>query len=221
MLRVCQPLILSGFLLLGALTAQAQHWPSFRGPRASGVAENADPPATWNLEKGVNVVWRTPIRGLAHSSPVIWGNRFFLTTAVSNMGDSVFQFPLEGKLDLRTDTSRHQFRVLSLDKKSGRVIWDRLALESFPRVARHPHNSYAAATPATDGRHLVAFFGSEGLYAFDLGGKLLWKQDLGALPLLTAVRLFSYLLHWTDSVMRSHVQGKERRQVQFGLRFEF
>lgn len=168
-------------LFLVALTALAQNWPSFRGPRASGTAENADPPATWDIEKGVNVAWKAPVAGLSHSSPVVWGERIFLATAVSAQGETVFQYPLVGKLDERTDTSRHQYRLIALDKKTGKVIWDKLAVDQAPRVARHPHNSYAAATPATDGRRIVAFYGSAGLYAFDLEGKQLWKQDLGAL----------------------------------------
>ncbi len=168
-------------MLLLALTALAQNWPSFRGLRASGVAENADPPTTWDVEKGVNVAWKTPVAGLSHSSPVIWGERIYLATAVSSQGETVFQYPLVGKLDERTDTSRHQYRLISLDKKTGRIIWDKLALDQAPRVARHPHNSYAAATPATDGKRVVAFYGSAGLFAFDLEGKQLWKQDLGPL----------------------------------------
>src|SRR5262249_47956100 len=157
----------------------AQNWPSFRGPGASGVADGTKPPVSWNVEKGANILWKTPVAGLAHSSPIVWGDRIYLTTAISSSPDTAFQFPLKGAPDRRTDTPSHQFRVLALDKNTGKPIWDRLAYEGAPRVPRHPHNSYAASTPATDGKHIVAFFGSEGLYAFDLTGKMLWKQDLG------------------------------------------
>ena len=173
--------LLAVLLLLSLPASQAENWPSFRGPRASGIAEKGDPPTTWDVEKGANIAWKAEIPGLAHSSPVVWEDRIFLTTAISSKGDTVFQYPLEGKLDERTDTSRHQFRVMCLDQKSGRILWDKLAVETEPRVARHPHNSYAAATPATNGKHVVAFFGSEGLYTFDTTGKLVWKQDLGVL----------------------------------------
>ncbi len=161
--------------------APAQNWPSFRGDRALGVVENAKLPSSWNVDKGRNVAWKTAIPGLSHSSPIVWGDRIFLTTAISSDPNTVLQYPLIGDLDRRTDVSKHQFRVMAIDKATGKVAWDTLVYSGAPRVERHPHNTYAAATPATDGKHLIAFFGSEGLYAFDLDGKLLWKQDLGVL----------------------------------------
>jgi len=168
-------------ILFWAMVAGAQHWPSFRGERALGVVENAQLPSSWDVDSSRNVAWKTPIPGLAHSSPIVWGERIFLTTAVSSNPDTVLQFPLKGELDRRTDVSRHQHRILALDRATGKIVWDKVAYEGVPRVARHPHNSYASATPATDGEHVVAFFGSEGLYAFDFSGRLLWKQDLGVL----------------------------------------
>ena len=161
--------------------AGAQNWPSFRGERALGVMENAQLPFSWDIETGKNVAWKISLPGLAHSSPIVWGDRVFLTNAVSANPDTVLQFPLNGQPDMRTDVSRHQFRLMAIDKHSGKVIWDKLAYEGEPRVARHPHNSYAAATPATDGKHIVAFYGSEGLYAFNMDGRQLWKQDVGVL----------------------------------------
>lgn len=168
-------------VLLCAVVALAQNWPSFRGERAQGVSENAQTPSSWDVDTGRNVAWKTPIPGLAHSSPIVWGERISLTTAISSNPNTVLQFPLKGEPDPRTDVSKHQFRVLALDRATGKIVWDKLAYEGVPRVSRHPHNSYAAATPATDGKHVVAFFGSEGLYAFDFNGKMLWKQDLGVL----------------------------------------
>ncbi|MFH1573652.1 MAG: PQQ-binding-like beta-propeller repeat protein [Acidobacteriota bacterium] len=168
-------------VLLCTTVSGAQNWPSFRGERALGVVEGAQVPSSWDVDTGRNVAWKTAVPGLAHSSPIVWGNRIFLTTAISSDPKTVLQYPLKGELDRRTDVSSHQLRVLALDKATGRIVWDRLAHEGVPRVARHPHNSYAAATPATDGKYVVAFFGSEGLYAFDCNGKLLWKQDLGVL----------------------------------------
>ncbi len=167
--------------LLTPVSLFSQNWPSFRGERALGVIERAQTPTSWDIEKGRNVAWKIGLPGLAHSSPIVWGDRIYVTTAVSSDPNSVLQFPLDGKLDTRTDTSKHQFRVLAIDKSNGKIVWDKLAYEGEPKVARHPHNSYAAATPATDGKHIVAFFGSEGLYGFDLNGKMLWKQDVGIL----------------------------------------
>ncbi len=161
--------------------AGAQNWPSFRGERAVGAIEGVQLPSSWDVETGKNVLWKISLPGLAHSSPIVWGDQIFLTNAVSSNPNTVLQFPLNGAPDMRTDVSRHQFRLMAVDRRTGRVIWDRLAYEGEPRVSRHPHNSYAAATPATDGRHVVAFYGSEGLYAFSVDGARLWKQDLGIL----------------------------------------
>jgi len=168
-------------IFLTPLLCFAQNWPSFRGDHALGVDENAQLPSSWDVEKGRAVAWKVLIPGLAHSSPIVWGDRIYLTTAVSADPNSVLQFPLKGSLDTRTDTSKHQLRMIALEKSTGKIVWNQLAYEGEPKVARHPHNSYAAATPATDGKHLIAFFGSEGLYAYDLQGKLLWKQDVGVL----------------------------------------
>lgn len=162
--------------------ARAQNWPSFRGPGATGVLDTRhDTPVAWDVGARRNVAWRTAIPGLGHSSPIIWGDRIFVTTAVSSDPKSVFQYPLAGDLDRRSDLSKHQFKLFCLDKHTGKIIWENVAAELVPRVARHPHNSYASATPATDGKRVVAFFGSEGLYAFDFDGKPLWKQDVGPL----------------------------------------
>lgn len=169
------------FALLIVAPLAAENWPGFRGPGARGVAESANLPISWNVDTGQNIAWKTAIPGLGLSSPVIWDNLIFLTTAVSSNPQMVFEAKLKGERDDRQDPAEQQFRVLAIDKRSGRVAWNELAAKTKPRVLRHPHNSYASPTPATDGEHLVAFFGSEGLYCYDLQGKLLWKKDLGVL----------------------------------------
>ncbi|MGH9335784.1 MAG: PQQ-binding-like beta-propeller repeat protein, partial [Vicinamibacteria bacterium] len=136
-------------------------------------------PTTWDGVGAVNVEWKTEIPGLGHSSPILWGDRIFLTTAVSSNPDSIFVHGLDGKIDRRTDRSEHSFRVLALDASTGRILWEREASRAVPRIQRHPKNSYASPTPATDGEHVVAYFGSEGLFVYDFEGKLLWKRDLG------------------------------------------
>ena len=159
----------------------AQQWAQFRGPQGSGVADDQHPPVSWNVESGRGVVWKTPIPGLGHSSPVVWGDRLFLTSAISSDPKTVFEPVLKGEQDFRTDTARHQWRVYALDRATGKIVWDRLACEGVPKIPRHPHNSYASATPATDGRHVVVSFGSEGLYCYGVNGDLLWKRDLGVI----------------------------------------
>jgi outer membrane protein assembly factor BamB len=166
-------------LILLTLLPAAENWPTFRGPGARGVAESANLPVTWNVSSGANIAWKTEIPGLGLSSPILWDDQVFVTTAVSSNPAMIFEAKLKGERDDRRDAAIQEFRVLALDKASGRILWNQLATQTKPRILRHPHNSYASPTPATDGKYLVAFFGSEGLYCYDLKGKLLWKKDLG------------------------------------------
>lgn len=166
---------------LSAHPANKDNWPSFRGNYASGTAEGQNLPEKWDGQKRINVKWKVPIPGLAHSSPVVWGSRVFVTTAISSRGNDSFRHGLYGDGDASEDRSVHQWKVYALDKNSGRILWERTAFEGIPREKRHIKASYANSTPATDGRYLVAFFGSQGLYAFDMSGRLVWKKDLGAL----------------------------------------
>jgi len=162
-------------------SAYAQNWPSFRGQRASGVADGTNPPVTWDAEKSVNIAWKTAIPGLAHSSPVVWGDRIFVTTAISSNEKTPFEYGLIDTAASAKDASKHIWRVYCLDKNSGRILWDKTVHEGVPKVQRHTKASQANPTPATDGKYLVTFFGSEGLFCFDLDGKLLWQKDLGIL----------------------------------------
>ena len=154
-------------------------WPSFRGPQASGVADGQNLPDQWNTKTGENILWHTPIPGLAHSSPVVWGNRVFVTTAISTDPKASFRPGLYGDGDASKDRSRHRWVLYALDKKSGKVVWERVAYEGVPLEQRHIKATYANSSPATDGRIVVAWFGSEGVFAYDVEGKLLWKVDLG------------------------------------------
>ena len=158
-------------------------WPSFRGPGASGVAEKQNLPDTWNGETGENILWRTEIPGLAHSSPVVWGDRVFVTSAVSSRGGAIFRPGLYGDGDASEDLSIHQWTLTALDKRSGQVLWTRIAHEGPPIDKRHIKSTYANSTPATDGRVVVAAFGSQGVYAYDIDGDFLWRADLGRLNL--------------------------------------
>ena len=166
-------------LLAAPVLARAQDWPSFRGPDASGVARGHATATTWDATKGAGVLWKTPIPGLAMSSPIVWGDTIYLTTAVSSDPTATHRHGLYGDVEPSADVSKHSWRVYALDKKTGRIRWERVAHEGIPRTKRHPKSSQATCTPVTDGKVLVAYFGSEGLYAYDLKGKLLWTQDLG------------------------------------------
>jgi outer membrane protein assembly factor BamB len=162
-------------------SASAQNWPSFRGPQASGVADGSPTPQNWNVPASQNVVWKTPVAGLANSSPIVWGNRVFVSTAVGSDPTAGFKTGLYGDVQPAPDVSKHTWRLIALDKRTGKVIWDRVASEGTPKTKRHPKSSQATPTPVTDGTRVIVSFGSEGLYAYDFDGKLLWKRDLGVL----------------------------------------
>lgn len=157
------------------------NWPSFRGVNASGVAEGHDTPTAWNVEEKKNVAWKTPIPGLGHSSPIVWGDRIFVTTAVSGKENPELKVGLYGNIEPVQDDTVHQWKVYCLDKKTGKVLWQKTAHQGVPKVKRHTKATQANSTMATDGKDVVAFFGSEGLYCYDLSGNLRWKKDLGLL----------------------------------------
>lgn len=155
-------------------------WPSFRGPYARGYDDSHPLPDSWNVATGENILWKTPIDGLAHSSPVIHGDRIFLTTATKE-GDAELKVGLYGSIEPVQDDSIHQFKVICLNRADGSILWEKTAWEGVPEIKRHPKGSHAASTPATDGRHVVAFFGSEGLYCYSADGELTWSKDFGTL----------------------------------------
>ena len=168
-------------LLGGQQKASGPDWPSFRGPSACGVAEGQALPERWDAIEGTGVKWKTPIPGLAHSSPIVWGNSIFVTTAVSSRPDATFKPGLYGEGTASEDRTIQQWKLYALDKNTGKVVWERVAFEGVPREKRHIKATYANSTPATNGRAVVAFFGSQGLFAFDRNGKLLWTKNLGVL----------------------------------------
>jgi outer membrane protein assembly factor BamB len=129
------------------------------------------------------VVWKTKIPGLAHSSPIIWGDRVYLTTAVTDDAhpELVIGDVEVGGIRAADDMGKHSWRLYALDRKTGEILWHKTAHEGVPRIKRHVKASHASQTPATDGTHVVALFGSEGLYCFDMDGNLLWKKDVGLL----------------------------------------
>lgn len=165
-----------------ALTAATVNWPSFRGPEATGVGDGKVA-TSWNADPSAgplrNIRWKTAIPGLAHSSPAIWGNRLFVTTAISSAGPAPLKVGLYGEGDPADDNAEQSWVVYCLDKDTGKILWERVAHKGAPKTKRHTKATHANATPTTDGKRLIAFFGSEGVYAYDLEGKLLWTKDLG------------------------------------------
>lgn len=168
--------------------AKGGNWPQWRGPEGQGVSSEKGLPTEWSATK--NVKWKTPIAGRGHSSPIVWGKRIFLTTAIEGevipgakagvthkMADgSDFVHP-----DAMGADRKHTFKVVALDRETGKILWERVAYEGAVSDSRHKKASFASSTPATDGKYVFAFFGTEGLYAYDYNGKLVWKQNLGKL----------------------------------------
>jgi len=158
------------------------NWPQFRGPAATGVADGQHPPITWDVKTGTNVRWKTPIPGLGHSGPIVWGDRVFVTTAVSSGDpDPKVRTGNYGDVESVDDSSAHTWQMLCLDRDTGRILWTRTVFKGVPKIKRHLKGSQANCTPATDGKRVVACFGSEGLYCYDFDGRLLWKRDLSTI----------------------------------------
>lgn len=157
------------------------NWPQFRGPDATGIGDGQHPPITWDVEAGTNVKWKTDIPGLGHSCPVVWGDRVFVTTAISGDPDPKIRTGNYGDVASVDDTTVHTWHVLCLDRDSGEILWNKQVYEGVPKIKRHLKGSQANCTPVTDGRHVVACFGSEGLYCFDFEGNQLWSRDLSTI----------------------------------------
>ncbi len=172
-------LFLAVYLLPSALVAQ--HWNQYRGPASSGVFDGANLPDSWDGNAKENVLWESALPGMGLSSPVIWENKLFVTTAVSNDDEAGLKPGLYGDIAPVADSSEHQWMVICLDTESGEVLWKQTAYTGIPKQKRHPMSSHASATMATDGEFAVAFFGSEGLYCYDMAGELQWKKDFGVL----------------------------------------
>ena len=194
-------------IALSTATLSAQNWPSFRGSNASGVSTSAlAPPVSWDLKSSKNIAWTTPIPGLGHSSPIVWGSRVYVTTAVPASGSMRVVTGDSGKagIDSAADTVSHSWRLIAIDRGTGKVVWDRVAHQGVPRIKRHVKASHASATPATDGRFIVALMGSEGLLCLDMNGALQWRVDLGVMD-VGLVDDPSY--QWGPAARRSSTTG--------------
>ena len=156
-------------------------WPSFRGPGANGVAEGRPAPSSWDGPAGKNIKWRVDLPGLGHSSPIVWGNQICTSSAVSGQANPELKVGLYGDITSVEDATTHQWLVMCFDKNSGKPLWQRTAHTGVPRVKRHFKSTQASSTLATDGRYIIAFFGSEGLFAYDMQGTEVWKKDFGVL----------------------------------------
>ena len=156
-------------------------WPGFRGIGAQGHSDGVALPESFDLESGENVLWKSAIKGMAHSSPAIWGDRIYLTNARRKAGDSELRVGLYGGIAPVKDEGEHDMELLCFNKKDGSLIWSRTVWSGEPEIMRHTKGSHAASSPATNGRYVLAWFASEGLYCYSSEGELVWKRDFGTL----------------------------------------
>ncbi len=163
---------------LGQAVNPLAQWGQWRGPLATGAAPKADPPVEWSETK--NIRWKTKLPGLGHSSPVVWGSLVFVTTAEMTGAKKPFTgVTPDGAHNNMNPLFDHQFAVMAIDRQTGAVVWRRTVATRQPHESTHESATWASNSPVTDGEHVLSFFGSNGLYCLDTGGRLLWSRDLG------------------------------------------
>lgn len=154
-------ILLAGSALAADPEQYERNWPQWRGPAGNGLVIHGNPPLRW--AEGTNVKWKVDLPGLGHATPIIWGNRIFVLTAVP----------------VQNGGKRLAFTVMCLDRRNGQTLWSKVAREDVPHQAIQPTNSHSSGSPVTDGEHVIVPFGSFGLYCYDLDGNLIWEKDLG------------------------------------------
>lgn len=178
----CPLAVTVGFTLLVVVNVvAAEHWPQFRGSNGAVTDDHATLPDTWSETE--NVVWKTDIPGLSWSSPIVWEDHVFITTAISSETEPDVPRGLSDPTVLGTQsTASHRWVVYDVDVDTGTIRWERELHRGPPSVARHPRTSYAPETPVTDGEHVYVYFGNIGLVAaLDMTGEVVWRADVDAL----------------------------------------
>jgi outer membrane protein assembly factor BamB len=185
MFRLALSLTLCSFLPAaradGPTTQQLENWHQWRGPLATGYAPKATPPVTW--DEKTNIKWKAPLPGRGSATPIVWGDRVFVVTAIkTDRKVDANQLPKDpGKFEKKTErpVNYYQFVVLCFNRADGKELWRKTAAESVPHEGHHPTHSYAAGSPTTDGKLLYVSFGSQGIFAYTLDGELKWKREFG------------------------------------------
>ncbi len=164
----------------------ATDWPAFRGRAGGGTSDGFALPSAWNADaaagKLTGIRWKVPVPGLGHSSPIVLGNRLYVCSAIRKAaGKAPLNLKVGGARTAAKDDEEQSWVVLCYDTATGKEVWRQIARSAAPRATRHEIATHANTTLATDGEKLVAFFGSEGMFCYDLSGKLLWTRDLGVI----------------------------------------
>ena len=171
----------SAALLLLASASEATFWPQWRGPLGNGVSPDASPPIEWSEER--NLAWKVAVPGRGKGSPVVWGDRIFLLTAEASASAPPrrIEDPTGSHPSVAPASEVLRFTVLALSRMDGTTLWSKVVREDQPHDGAHHDGSFASSSPSTDGERLFAYFGSQGLYALDFEGRLLWEKDFGDL----------------------------------------
>ncbi len=190
-------------------TADAEdNWPRFRGVLGTGAVETGNPPLEWSREHGTNIAWQQTIPGRGWSSPIVWGERIFVTSAVNVAGsfkepstgiygndyaaeladqglsdDEVLERVVSRDIELASEAKQISYVVLALDAKTGEILWEKQAHRGPPFGGRHRKNTYASETPTTDGERVYAYFGNVGLFCYSMDGELLWEKRFEPHPI--------------------------------------
>jgi outer membrane protein assembly factor BamB len=205
--RLLPTSILLGLTVTAQALVGAANWPQWRGPHGQGISTETTLPLEWS--PSTHIAWKVPIAGRGHSAPVVWGNRVFLTTAVE--GDVVPGHTAPVHLDgtqpfLHPDSvgvdRKNTLKVIALDASTGKSVWEQVAYDGPMFDNRHKRSSYASTTPVTDGERLYVHFGAEGVYAYDLAGKLAWKADVGKIKTLGLGVGASPILHGNHLILQ-------------------
>ena len=212
-------LFLSFCIHLGAKDFQqyrSENWHHWRGPDANGVSKSANPPLHWGENQ--NIRWKVPVEGEGMSTPIIWKDKIFLLSAI-NTGKIDPSLPRPEDQPKRVfgithPNTEHVFIVLCLDRKTGKTLWRREATRKIPHEGTHGDNNFASASPTTDGQRLYCWFGSAGLFCYDLDGKKLWERDLGKVKIGASLgEGCSPVLHKDKLVVVRDSQGQSSIQV--------
>jgi outer membrane protein assembly factor BamB len=176
--KISLAFMILSMILIGTGRISAQNWPGWRSD-GSGISPEKNLPMKWSEDEGVK--WKIPIPGAGHSSPIVWENRIFVTTAVAE-DPNVESFKggvYMGGNRNKPDESEYAYRIICIDTDQGNILWSKAVTRQNPKTRRHTKNTYASETPVTDGKYIFASFGSVGLYCVDFDGNLIWQRDLG------------------------------------------
>lgn len=160
-----------------------KNWPQWRGPKANGVVLYGNPPVEWSETK--NIKWKIKIPGKGHATPIIWDNQIFVLTAIETDKHAEKQTKPKRRFGMPVNKTSniHKFEIFAINRSDGQIIWQRTAREELPHEGTHPTGTWASNSPVTDGKHVYAYFGSRGLYCYDMQGNLKWEKDLGEMKI--------------------------------------